>query len=95
MVWSDTEVEQLDTGSMITRLASYRVDENGKRPRRVQLHELSPHIRQRRVSYAPSKRRIDEKCVYLWPLYPQPQPRDGDVDVLKELLDIWFRCDPR
>ena len=96
LVWSDSEVEQLDTTTLVGRLASYTLQEGDKRPRRVQLHEISPYLEQHKVSYSPSSVRFDGKHIYMWPMYPSPpDPAAGDVAILTTLVESWFKSDPQ
>ena len=95
VVWSESDVEQVDTGAMVTRLASYSVYQGDKPPRRLQLNEISPHIKLRQVSYVPSAVRVDETNIYMWPIYPEPRPAEGDVEVLDKLVKTWFKADAR
>ena len=93
IVWTESEVEVVETSAMVGRLASYNLLQGDKPPRRLMLNELSPHVNKRQISYDPSRVRVDDRHIYMWPIYPEPRPLPNDVERLNHLVNLWFKSD--
>ena len=96
IVWSESEIEVVETSVMVGRLASYNLLQGDKPPRRIMLNEVSPHLHMREISYDPSPVRVDDRSIYMWPIYPQPRPQPNDAERLNELRHChWSVCPAR
>ena len=93
IVWSESEIEVVETSVMVGRLASYNLLQGDKLPRRIMVNEESPHLHMRQISYEPSPVRVDDRHIYMWPIYPEPQPLPNDVERLNDLVNLWFKSD--